>query len=71
MNTTATTRKPSARRTSSKAAPSRPKCCFCHRDGNGVQFSVFNPRFKPFGTACTDCEATLPAGTIVPGTTWI
>jgi hypothetical protein len=27
---------------------------------------MFGCRFKPFGTACTDCEAKLPAGTVVP-----
>lgn len=30
-----------------------------------MSFAVFNPRFKPFGTVCTDCEATLPEGTTV------
>ena len=43
-----------------------PTCVFCGRSGNGVQFVIFNPRFKPFGTACTDCEASLPEGTAVP-----
>lgn len=45
--------------------PNRPTCVFCKRS-EGVQFAVFNPRFKPFGTACVDCERTLPPGTQVP-----
>jgi hypothetical protein len=44
---------------------SAPRCVFCGRS-EGVQFAIFNPRFKPFGTACVECEATLPAGTQVP-----
>jgi len=44
---------------------SAPRCVFCGRD-SGVQFAIFNPRFKPSGTACVECEATLPAGTQVP-----
>ena len=51
-------------------APSRPSsaptCAFCGRSGSGVQFAIFNPRFKPFGTACTDCEASLPPDTQLP-----
>jgi hypothetical protein len=43
----------------------RPRCVFCGRDTD-VQFSIFNPRFPPFGTACVDCEATLPPETVVP-----
>ena len=43
-----------------------PTCVFCGRNGNGVQFAIFNPRFQPFGTACTDCEATLPPDTQLP-----
>lgn len=35
---------------------SAPVCTFCKRSGAGVRFAIFNPRFKPFGTACTDCE---------------
>lgn len=45
---------------------SAPVCVFCKRSGAGVQFAIFNPRFTPFGTACADCEATLPEGTTVP-----
>lgn len=44
---------------------SAPVCVFCHRS-EGVQFAIFTPRFQPFGTACTDCEKTLPEGTEVP-----
>lgn len=44
---------------------SAPTCVFCHR-AQGVQFAIFNPRFAPFGTACVECEATLPPGTEVP-----
>jgi DNA-directed RNA polymerase subunit RPC12/RpoP len=49
--------------TAPKAAP---VCVFCKRSGAGVQFLIFNPRFKPFGTACVDCEASLPPGTTLP-----
>ena len=42
----------------SKAKNSRPVCIFCKRS-EGVQFAIFNPRFKPFGTACVDCEKTV------------
>lgn len=45
---------------------SKPVCVFCKRSGTGVQFNIFNPRFKPFGTACVDCEKSLPADTKVP-----
>lgn len=38
---------------------SAPVCAFCKRSDAGVQFAIFNPRFKPFGTACTDCEALV------------
>jgi hypothetical protein len=48
-----------------KKETTRPRCVFCKRDV-GVTFAIFNPRFKPFGTACTDCEASLPEGTKVP-----
>jgi hypothetical protein len=48
-----------------KKETTRPRCVFCKRD-TGVTFVIFNPRFKPFGTACTDCEASLPEGTKVP-----
>lgn len=48
--------------------PQSPKCVFCGRTGSGVTFTIFIPRFKPFGTACTECEATLPAGTVLPAT---
>ena len=43
-----------------------PRCVFCGRSGSGVTFAIFNPRFKPFGTACTDCEKSLPPGTPLP-----
>lgn len=49
-----------------KNETSKPVCRFCGKSGNGVQFAMFNPRFKPFGTACVECEATLPEGTTVP-----
>jgi len=51
----------------SKKSPkkSAPECVFCHRS-SGVQFAIFNPRFQPFGTACVECERTLPAGTTIP-----
>lgn len=42
-----------------------PVCVFCKRS-EGVQFAIFNPRFKPFGTACVECEKTLPPDTKVP-----
>ena len=45
---------------------SAPVCVFCKRSGAGVHFLIFNPRFEPFGTACTDCEKSLPEGTVVP-----
>jgi hypothetical protein len=48
-----------------KKTKSAPICVFCGRS-SGAQFAIFNPRFQPFGTACTDCEATLPPGTVVP-----
>lgn len=48
-----------------KHEASKPTCVFCGRS-NGVQFAIFNPRFQPFGTACTECEETLPEGTTVP-----
>lgn len=38
---------------------SAPVCTFCKRSGAGVQFAIFSPRFHPFGTACTDCEALV------------
>lgn len=38
---------------------SAPVCTFCKRSGAGVQFAIFNPRFQPFGTACSDCEALV------------
>lgn len=44
-----------------------PICHFCHRSGNGVLFQIFHPRFEPFGTACVDCERTLPPETPAPG----
>jgi hypothetical protein len=42
-----------------------PVCVFCRRSA-GVSFAMFSPRFAPFGTACTECESTLPPGTVVP-----
>lgn len=45
--------------------PTVPTCVFCGRS-SGVQFVIFNPRFAPFGTACVDCESTLPEDTTVP-----
>lgn len=36
-----------------------PVCLFCGRSGAGVTFALC-PRFLPFGTACTDCERTIP-----------
>ena len=50
-----------------KRTSSTPKCVFCGRS-YGVQFNIFTPRFKPFGTACVECESTIPEGTTVPGT---
>lgn len=42
-----------------------PTCVFCGKS-YGVQFNIFTPRFAPFGTACVECEKTLPEGTKVP-----
>ena len=39
---------------------SKPKCAFCKKSA-GVQFNIFTPRFAPFGTACVECETTIPA----------
>jgi hypothetical protein len=57
-------KKPSAK------SPKRPEpcCVFCGGHGSGVQFAMFTPRFKPFGTACVQCEETLPPGTELPAT---
>lgn len=41
-----------------------PTCRLCGRRGAGVTFAIFNPKVPPFGTCCTDCEATLPPGPI-------
>jgi hypothetical protein len=50
-----------------KRTPSPPPvCAFCRRTGPGVLFNIFTPRFAPFGTACTDCEAKLPKDTPHP-----
>ena len=49
-----------------KKVSSNPVCVFCGGTGAGVTFAMFNPRFPPFGTACTKCEETLPAGTTIP-----
>lgn len=38
----------------------KPACVFCGGSGTGVTFAMFNPRFPPFGTACTACEESLP-----------
>lgn len=48
-----------------KKSSSAPCCCFCGRSGAGIQFAIFNPRFKPLGTACVPCEESLPEGTPV------
>ena len=48
-----------------KARATAPRCVFCGRD-RSVQFVIFNPRFAPFGTACVECERTLPPGTVLP-----
>jgi len=58
--------KPKPMRKKTKQAPSVPTCAFCKRSGTGITFAMFNPRFQPFGTACTECEATLPPGTANP-----
>lgn len=42
-----------------------PICVFCKRS-SGVGFNIFTPRFPPFGTACVECEESLPPGTTVP-----
>lgn len=52
-------------RKATKSTKSRPTCVFCHRS-DGVQFAIFTPRFKPFGTACVECEEKLPPGTTIP-----
>ncbi len=57
---------PTARRAGQKSKSGAPRCVFCHRSGDGVLFNIFTPRFKPFGTACIECEAKLPEGTQVP-----
>jgi len=49
-----------------KNGSSAPVCAFCGRSGNGVLFAIFNPRFKPFGSACVDCESRLPADAKLP-----
>lgn len=49
-----------------KVSEAGPTCHFCKRSGAGVQFAMFNPRFKPFGTACVDCEKSLPPDTPAP-----
>ena len=54
------------RKTISKRKSDAPVCVFCQRSGAGVLFDIFSPRFQPFGTACTDCEESLPPGTVVP-----
>ena len=38
----------------------KPTCAFCKKSA-GVQFNIFTPRFAPFGTACVQCEITIPA----------
>ena len=52
-------------KTKSKKSSSAPVCAFCKRS-EGVQFAIFTPRFKPFGTACVECEKSLPEGTPAP-----
>ena len=51
-------------RNKSKSKSSGPCCVFCGTKTG--QFVIFNPRFQPFGTACVECEKTLPEGTKVP-----
>ena len=48
-----------------KSSQSLPICCFCGGSHN-TQFAIFNPRFQPFGTACVECEASMPAGITPP-----
>ena len=48
-----------------KSKQSVPVCVLCGASHN-AHFAMFPPRFKPFGTACVECEKTLPAGTVVP-----
>ena len=48
-----------------KLDQSAPRCAFCGRS-EGVQFNIFAPRFRPFGTACVECEAKVPEGTVPP-----
>jgi hypothetical protein len=38
----------------------KPTCAICQNSA-GVQFNIFTPRFAPFGTACVECEKTIPA----------
>jgi len=45
---------------------SKPICVFCGGTGRDVTFNIFTPRFPPFGTACVQCEETLPAEIKVP-----
>jgi hypothetical protein len=54
-------------KTTKSKSSSAPTCVFCGRSA-GVQFNIFTPRFKPFGTACVECEESLPPGTEVPTT---
>jgi len=54
-----------SKQTKKSPKKSAPECVFCHRS-SGVQFAIFTPRFEPFGTACVECERTLPEGTKLP-----
>ena len=66
FRTKPTTNKPMRKKTTKQ--DSKPTCAFCKRSGSGITFAMFSPRFQPFGTACTECEATLPPGTANPAT---
>ncbi len=43
-----------------KKTSNAPCCVFCKKS-HGAQFNIFTPRFKPFGTACVECEKSVPA----------
>jgi hypothetical protein len=46
---------------------SAPCCVFCGKS-SGVQFTIFYPKFQPFGTACVECEKVndkLPEKTLI------
>ena len=48
-----------------KTKSGAPVCVFCNKS-EGRMFNMFTPRFPPFGTACTECEESMPEGTEVP-----